>query len=128
MQHAPGLRTRAANEAGQSAGCGSTLLMALNKQGLLKLLNSIARCAFSREQGQRSGQARPTALGLVYLHAALSREQGQRSGQAVNPPDPRTDNGGQAQIFTDDVSLKVFMEHLLRLATEQDLQPSLQTS
>jgi len=66
------------------------------------------------------------ALGLMenrfpfprYITADHGKSQARFLMAKVNPPDPGRDNGGNAMIFTDDVSLKVFMEHLMKLAVE----------
>jgi len=55
-----------------------------------------------------------------YITADQNKSQARFLMAKVNPPDPGRDSGSSQLIFTDDVSLKVFMEHLLRLATEAD--------
>jgi len=55
-----------------------------------------------------------------YITADQHMSQSRFLMAKVNPPDPGRDNNADQLIFTDDVSLKVFMQHLLRLATEQD--------
>jgi len=53
-----------------------------------------------------------------YITADQYKSQSRFLMAKVNPPDPGRDPASSQLIFTDDVSLKVFMEHLVKLAVE----------